>query len=121
MSDEMVKVSPGIEVRLEYPDNIVRDIVSATGYVVMSAATALIREGIHATVAVVKAVEQARVEITLYRDQGRMLREYVIPTVALYKAIQDGRHLVSSMGLDEDLKQMALEDLDRKLQKYRTR
>jgi hypothetical protein len=121
MGNELVKVSPGVEVKLEYPDNIVRDVVSAAGYVVMSAATALIREGIHATVAVVQAVEQTRVEIALYREQGRMLREYVIPTVALYDAIQSGRHFISSSGWDEDLKRMALEDLDRKLQKYRTR
>jgi hypothetical protein len=87
----------------------------------MSAATALIGEGIHATVAVVKAIEQARVEITLYREQGRMLREYVIPTVALYNAIQSGRDLISSSRLDEDLKRMALEDLNRKLEKFRTR
>jgi hypothetical protein len=50
-----------------------------------------------------------------------MLREYVIPTVALYNAIQSGRDLISSSRLDEDLKRMALEDLNRKLEKFRTR
>lgn len=121
MGTELVKISPSVDVSLQFPDNIPRDLVSAAAFAVMRVATVLVREGIHATGAVVQAVEQTRVAIALYQQEGRYLREYVIPTVALFSAVQRGRRFIDGADWDEDLKQMALEDLDRVLQRYRTR
>ncbi len=109
MGTELVKISPSVDVSLQFPDNIPRDIVSAAAFVVMRVATILVREGIHATGAVVHAVEQTRVSIAFYQQEGRYLREYVIPTVALFSAVQQGRRMISGADWDDDLKQMALD------------
>jgi len=120
MGSELVKVTPSLAVSVNYASNLPQNIVMDAGIVVMSMAAGLVAEGIRATSAIVQAYEETKTRITLYQREGQILRECVIPTVALYHAIQSGRDLVNRLGLDDDLRLMALQDLDRNLQRYRT-
>ena len=111
MESSLVKIQPGVDITVNYPTGIVPSLADAVALAVLSIGTSLVKHGIYATGAIVQAVENTRVSIKFYRDRGYYLREYVIPTVALYEAFQMGRDYVYRSGWDEDLRRGALSDL----------
>jgi hypothetical protein len=121
MGNELVKITPTLGVNLSFPDGMAGDIVSAAAMAVMGVGVALVKGGISAASAVVQTYEETKVKITFYEERGRYIREYIIPTLALYDAVQSGRNFINSSKWDDDLCQMALEDIHRILEKYRKR
>ncbi len=122
MGNELIKISPKLQVSLNYPDSVPANIVGK--YVVPAAIkiiAELARSGIIATGAVVEAFEETRLKIIFYQEYGRVLREDIIPVAAMNKAHHDGRRMVWGMGLDADLEQAALDDLERKRQNRRSK
>ena len=119
--NDLIKISPTVELSLDYQDNFPLSLKSAAKMVVTSVANALVREGLNIAVAIVQKFEESRVKIAFYQERSHCLREYIIPTVALYDAVQAGINFVNNSNWDEPLKQMALEDLYGVLHKYRTK
>jgi hypothetical protein len=121
MGNELIKASR-LQVSLQYPDSIPASVVSKA---IIPAATRIItelaRSSISVTGAVVEILEETKVKIKFYQEYGRILREDIIPIVAMNKAHHDGRRMVWGMGLDSDLEQDALDDLEAKRQKRRPR
>lgn len=119
MANELVKVTPTLSVDLNYSNSLPQNIATNAAMVVMGSAAGLVVAGLRATTAVVEAWTDTQTKITLYHERRR-LREIIMPTVVLYQVAQEARNVVNNMGLDEDLKLMALQDIDRKIQQYRT-
>ena len=120
MGNELVKVSPTLEVNLEYSDDLSRQAVSAATSLVIGW-LALVGAGLDVTGAIAQKVEETKVKLAFYRERGYYLREYVIPTLALFDVAQLGRNVVNSARWDDDLKQKALQDLERGLERHRIR
>jgi len=121
MGDELVKVTPNLDIKLNFPDGMARDIVSAAAVAVMGVGVELVKAGMSAASAVVQAYEETKVRITFYEERGRYSREYIIPTLALYDAVQSARNYINDSGWDDDLRKMALQDVYKILEKYRKR
>lgn len=120
MGNELIKVTPSLSVDMNYSSNLPQNVVTNAGIIVMGSVAALVVEGIRATTAVVEAWGNAQTKITFYRERER-LREIIMPTVALYQVAQEARDIANNMGLDEDLRLMALQDIDKKIQQYRAK
>ncbi|MEW1723036.1 hypothetical protein [Streptomyces sp. NPDC093109] len=71
--------------------------------------------------AVVQIRNESDVAIQLLDEKRRVMREDVIPVLAIAAAHQAGRQVLMSGGLDADLRADALADLDRKRQRRRNR
>lgn len=119
MGSEIVKVSPNLNVEVSYPTGTLPSVVEAGSLAVISIASSLLKNFIYATGAVIEAYDNTKVKISLTQERNRKFREYVIPTLALYDAVQMGRNFVNSSNWDDDLKRMALDDINRTLEKYR--
>ena len=120
MGIELIKASTGFEVSLGYPDNLPTSIVKAVIPSVIQTIAEIAKEGFITTSAIIETIEQVNLKIAYYREYGRFIREDIIPVVALSAAHQDARNLIKSMGLDSDLMQDALDDLERIRQNRRS-
>ena len=119
MGTEIVKVSPNLNVEVNYPSGTLPSVVEAGTVAVMSIATSLLKNLIYSTGAVIEAYDNTRTRISLIQERNRKFREYIIPTIALYDAVQMGRNFVYSSNWDEDLKRKALEDINGIFEQYR--
>jgi hypothetical protein len=119
MSNKVIRISPTLEVSLEYSDGLSRQVVSAASSIVIGVATALVEAGLDVTGAIAQKVEETKVKLAFYRERGYYLREYIIPTIALFEVAQLGRNIINSSRWDADLKQSALRDLERALERHR--
>lgn len=121
MGNEIVKISPSLDIQVSYPNGTMPSVVEAACIAILGIGTSLIRQGIYATGAIIEALDDTRVKITMKREKNRQFIEYYIPTLALYEATQMGRNFVNASNWDEDLKRMALEDINRILTKYQVK
>jgi hypothetical protein len=71
--------------------------------------------------AVVKVLRDNRIAIQLLDYERRVFKEDVLPILAINRAHQAGRRALGGAGLDSDLLESALEDLERKRQQRRDR
>jgi hypothetical protein len=71
--------------------------------------------------AVVKIRGENDIAIQLLDQERRVLREDIVPIMAMVAAHQKGRDSLNGSGLDADLLAGALADIDRKLQQRRDR
>lgn len=121
MGSEIIKIQPGLDIQVNYLTGIVPSVIEAASIAILGIGTSLVKNGIFATAAIVEAWEETSVKIKFHRERGQYLREYIIPTLALYDAVQFGRDFIYSARWDEDIKRKALADIDAKLEKYRVR
>lgn len=88
---------------------------------VAAAAEATARAAAAARYAVVKVRRENEIAIQLLDEERRVLREDVVPVMAIVAAHQAGRQALRGAGLDADLLEDALADLDRKRRQRRDR
>ncbi|ACU71141.1 hypothetical protein Caci_2222 [Catenulispora acidiphila DSM 44928] len=71
--------------------------------------------------AVVKVVTETSLQIEFLNERRRVIREDIIPVLAISQSHNDARRAVYNMSLDDDIRQDALADLDRARQRRRDR
>jgi hypothetical protein len=88
---------------------------------VAAAAETTARAAAAARYAVVKVRRENEIAIQFLDEERRVLREDIIPVMAIVAAHDKGRRAVRSYGLDADLLEDALADMERKRQQRRDR
>ena len=107
-------------ITIKFPDSVTdaivrRAIVRTVVGVVRTVSE--IGAGLHT--AVVEVDRQRQVQVDYYNRYSQVLRSDIIPYLALANAHQDGRRAVASAGLDDDLHEDALADMERARQRRR--
>jgi hypothetical protein len=88
---------------------------------VARAAEATARAAVAAHFAVVRVRRQNEISIQLLDEERRVLKEDVVPVMAIVAAFQSGRQALRGAGLDADLLEDGLADLEWKRQQRRDR
>jgi hypothetical protein len=115
MVNTNIAVMPGVEIKLSNPENIPSAVISALiPQVVKTAAEIITKSGSNIISATVEAYETTTAKIVFYQEQGRVLREEVIPVLAKAKAYQNGRDALRGMNLDADILQEFQDELDKR-------
>ncbi|WP_432097148.1 hypothetical protein [Streptomyces sp. bgisy100] len=69
--------------------------------------------------AVVRVVGESNVQIQYLDEHHRVLREDIVPVMAMIDAHQNGRDAARAAGLDPDLLEEALADMDKRRRRRR--
>lgn len=110
-----ISVIPGVDIQLSHPDDLPAKALSIIiPNVVKIAAEVIAKSGGNLVSAAVVAYEETSAKIVFYQEHGRVLREEVIPVVAKAKAYQTGRETLNKMDLDNDIRNEAQAELNRR-------
>jgi hypothetical protein len=105
----------GVEIQLSHPEDLSTTALNLMIPQIIKTATEVIaKSGGNIVSAVVEAYETTTAKIVFYQEQGRVLREEIIPVMAKAKAYQSGRNALNSMELDDDILKEAQDELDKR-------
>jgi hypothetical protein len=107
MSTDIVKATAGVE--LTVTADLSTDIIKSW---INPVIIELAKTGIAIVSVAVKAYELGKVYIAYYEQYGTIMREDVVPVLALTAAHQSGRQTIKRLNLDADLEADALFDLN---------
>jgi hypothetical protein len=120
MGREIIKSPNGSNVVVEYGNEIARNILKSKALPpTRQAIVDFANTGVTISRVLIEVRDQISLSLQYINAQGRIIREDIIPVVAVASAHQGGREALRSMDIDEDIYNDAMNDLDEKRQKRR--